>query len=638
MSDSTEEQITETHIDYAERRRQRAAERAADRSYKVKHNIPVIAAVAVAAVLLLAVVGEAAATAGRIHPGVSVSGVKVGGLIPGKAKLLLDKELAAKAESSPAIVTYGDKSWKVAAQDVGVSFDTQKLVDQAMQVGREDNALVAVGHRLRAWAVGQQIAPAPAADDERMGVVLDRISQGTDVAPVDADVSVSGTSAEVVPGKNGRALDRDKAGALILAALMASDRRVEAPVGVAEVAVSDADAAKARDVALQMLSAPVKVTFNDKSWSFEAPEVADWIEFVRSDASTDDASVAPSTTPEPAQIDLIARIAAAKVGKHVASEVGAGIGRPAKDARFRTTNGAVTIIPSQDGIGPNMVKLAGDLTQVLSDPAAQRTVELQTTRSEPKITTEDARAMGVNERISTFTTTYDGGNRPRVNNIHLLGDALDGKLVPPGGTFSFNGAVGERTADKGYKEANAIVNGKLVPQLGGGICQVGTTIFNAVFESGLPVVQRKNHSFYISHYPDGRDATVSWGGPDFKFKNTTEDWILVSVSYTGSSITISLYGTDPGYDVTAKKGPWRNVKPFPVQEIKDPTMALGAKTIEDAGVDGRTITVERIVKKDGKVIRTDEFVSVYKPKVQVVRVGTKPKVPPARPVTTTPKP
>jgi vancomycin resistance protein YoaR len=203
-----------------------------------------------------------------------------------------------------------------------------------------------------------------------------------------------------------------------------------------------------------------------------------------------------------------------------------------------------------------------------------------------------------------------------------LGDALDGTLIAPGKTFSFNGTVGQRTAEKGYQEANAIVNGKLVPQLGGGICQVGTTIFNTVFESGLPVTTRRNHSFYISHYPKGRDATVSWGGPDFKFRNDTENWVLISVSYTNSSVTIALYGTDPGYEVESETSEWRNIKKFKTEEVKDKAMAEGVRVVEDPGVDGKTITVKRIVSKDGKVLRKDSFVSVYKPKSEVVRVGT----------------
>ena len=227
-------------------------------------------------------------------------------------------------------------------------------------------------------------------------------------------------------------------------------------------------------------------------------------------------------------------------------------------------------------------------------------VEIKTTVVAPKLTTEKAREMGVSERISTFTTTYDSSNKPRVNNIHTLGDALDGKLVAPGATFSFNGAVGERTAAKGYQEANAIVNGKLVPQLGGGICQVGTTLFNTAFFAGVPIPDRENHSFYISHYPKGRDATVSWGGPDLKWKNDTKNWILVSVSYTDDSITISFYGTDPGYDVAYTTGPFTNETPYPTEKIKDPTLKAGLKIVEESGCDRQEVRRGRTVAKDGR--------------------------------------
>jgi vancomycin resistance protein YoaR len=191
--------------------------------------------------------------------------------------------------------------------------------------------------------------------------------------------------------------------------------------------------------------------------------------------------------------------------------------------------------------------------------------------------------MGVKERIATYTTTYLSTNRPRVSNIHTLTDALEGTLVAPGATFSFNETIGPRTAAKGYEEAPAIIGGRLVPSLGGGICQVATTLFNTVFESGLPVVERRNHSFYISSYPKGRDATVSWGGVDFKFKNDTDHWIYIATAYTNSSVTISLYGTDPGYEVRGVTGEFTDIRPFPVNEVKDDTMASGTRVVEDSG-------------------------------------------------------
>jgi vancomycin resistance protein YoaR len=164
-----------------------------------------------------------------------------------------------------------------------------------------------------------------------------------------------------------------------------------------------------------------------------------------------------------------------------------------------------------------------------------------------------------------------------------------------------------------------------VPQLGGGICQVGTTLFNTIFFSGMPVLERQNHSFYISHYPTGRDATVSWGGPDLKFKNTTPTWMMISVSYTSESITISLYGTSPGYTVTYTTSKFSNPKPFPIEKQPDPTLQTGLSFIQDPGIDGRTVSVTRTVKKGNAVVRTDTFTSDYSPKIEVVRVGTKAK-------------
>ena len=144
-----------------------------------------------------------------------------------------------------------------------------------------------------------------------------------------------------------------------------------------------------------------------------------------------------------------------------------------------------------------------------------------------------------------------------------------------------------------------------------------------MFESGLPVVERHNHSFYISHYPTGRDATVSWGGPDFKFKNATETWILIATSYTATTITISLYGVDPGYTVTSQVSPFTDETPFPTETVKDPKLPEGVKLVEDEGETGRTCVVTRVVKLDGQIVRTDTFKSVYKPKIEVLHVGTK---------------
>ena len=142
----------------------------------------------------------------------------------------------------------------------------------------------------------------------------------------------------------------------------------------------------------------------------------------------------------------------------------------------------------------------------------------------------------------------------RIHNVQLMAEYIDGTVIKPGDTFSFNDRVGPRTVERGFREGQMIIGSLLLPSIGGGVCQTATTLFNNAFELGLPIVERHNHSFYISHYPMGRDATVSWGGPDFVFKNDLKTGILIKTRYTSSTLTFSFYGTDPERRVVASTG------------------------------------------------------------------------------------
>ena len=150
--------------------------------------------------------------------------------------------------------------------------------------------------------------------------------------------------------------------------------------------------------------------------------------------------------------------------------------------------------------------------------------------------------MGITGAVGTYETFY-GGDPNRIHNVQLVAHLVDNKLIAPGATFSFNGTTGERSADKGFLEAPVIVNGELQTGLGGGVCQVSTTVFNAAFEAGLPITARTNHALYISHYPLGRDATVNYPDIDLKFVNDTGHWLLLRTFVGSSSLVVSLYGT-----------------------------------------------------------------------------------------------
>ncbi len=594
-----------------------------------------ISAVVFVMVAVLAVV-EVASSAGRVHPGVRVAGVKVGGLTPEHVAARLDEELVPRFDE-PVHLTFEEQSWSVESTQVLAALDSTAAVDAAMAVGRAETFSASLRDRLRAWAGAIDLAAPVIGDPVSVDVVLAQVAAEVDKAPLDATVVIEGTTARVEPSALGLAVRREELATEMLSAFAAEQRAVEIAADFVPVSVTEEDAAQAAEDAMKMMSGPVTITYETSSWEFPATDIATWIAFRAvpfASAETTGAGAAADATaaasqpatatqvPGAERMVLEAFVDAAEASKTVTPKVGTA-GRVAQDAEFKVSNGTVQIIPSQDGVGPDIEALALEMTTVLTGQG-DRKVALRTTRVEPDLTTQDAQAMGIVGRLSTYTTNYDAGNKPRVNNIHTLADALDGTLVEPGGTFSFNGTIGPRTAEKGYQEAPAIVNGQLVPQLGGGICQVGTTIFNAVFESGLPVVERKNHSFYISHYPKGRDATVSYGGPDFRFSNDTDHWILIATGYSNSSLTISIYGTDPGYEVTASTGDWYDVSPHPVREVQDPTMPAGSRVVEDSGVDGRKIVVTRTVKRNGTVVREDKFTSVYKAKEEVVRVGTMP--------------
>ena len=594
-------------------------------------RVALLVGASVAAVVIAAVVVDAASSTGRVHPGVTVGTVKIGGMNPEAAAAELERQLPGMA-TKPVVLRYDSKTWTVQPKDISVTFDYPALVGQAMSVGRSGSTSRSLFQRLAAWS-GRADLPAPVvADREKLKAFVDTVADDVDVAPRDARVEIKGTATSVAPAAQGVSIDRATVTRDTLGAFSSADRTIAVKTVVVPVKVDDQGALQAKSLVDKMLAEPVTVVYRKKAWTFTPREIAKLIDFRVVESGSETGAVtgtagAATGTAGAARSgpSLQPFVSAAEASQTVPAKLGTGFGKPAVNARFKTSNGSVTIIPSRPGVGPDIALLATDMTTALMrEPGQKRTVILATNTSEPKLTTAAARDMGIVERISTYTTTYGSSNLPRVNNIHTLGDALDGELVAPGATFSFNGAVGERTAAKGYQEAAAIVDGKLVPQLGGGICQVGTTLFNAIFLSGLPVKERRNHSFYISHYPKGRDAAVSWGGPDLRFVNDSENWVMVSVAYSSSSVTISLYGTDPGYEVTSKTGPFTNEKPFGTETAKDPKLGTGIKVIDEGGITGRSCVVTRTVTKSGKTVRTDSFKSVYRPKKQLVRVGTKP--------------
>ena len=593
-----------------------------------------------ASLLAIFVVGasvDLALNAGKVHRGVSLLNVDLGGATQAQAAEKIETALAASLDNQ-VVVSYDGSEWPVTGAQIGIVFNAEDMAAQAYAVGRSGGVATQLTQRVSALISGVAIDLESSFDEEASAPFFTAVSDQANVAPTDATVVLSSGKFTVKDGADGRGVKLDQMVRDLPLALVRGDERYEVPVGVVSMDITLAEAQAAADVAAKLTDESVTVTYESDKWKFSPAKISELFTFVRSDDATDGVVLATFDTPKTGVV-LIPAVGTANVSEVVLKTVGTEVGTAPQDATFKTGNGTVSIVPSKSGVGADPAKLAADLVATLESEKSPKAVTIVTTTVEPAITTADAKAMGVVERISTYTTTFSSGNAPRVNNIKTLAAALDGTLIAPGATFSFNGTVGERTADKGYMEAGAIVNGELVNQLGGGICQVNTTLFNAVLLSGLPINERRNHSYYISHYPLGRDATVSWGGPDFKFTNDSDTWVLISTGATNGSVTISIYGTDPGYDVTLKTSGWLSVKAFKTKEIPDPTMAIGRRVVETAGVAGGRVSLTRTVTKDGTTVRSDTFPSSYTTVTEVVRVGTKPTTPvvnPSDPGQTTP--
>ena len=231
--------------------------------------------------------------------------------------------------------------------------------------------------------------------------------------------------------------------------------------------------------------------------------------------------------------------------------------------------------------------------------------------------------MDIKGLVASYQTFY-GGEANRIHNVQLVAHLVDKHVIAPGETFSFNGTTGERSEDKGFLEAPVIINGELKTGLGGGVCQVSTTVFNAAYEAGLPIVSRTNHALYISHYPQGRDATVNYPDTDLKFTNDTGHYILLRTWVGSSSLTVALYGTPVHRRVVSETSPLVVTGPAPIKRIKDPSLFVGQTVVEEPGSSSlKTSNQRKVYDADGKLLFDTTFYSSYRGELKVIRVGTK---------------
>jgi vancomycin resistance protein YoaR len=548
--------------------------------------------------------------AGEVRRGVRVGGVDLSGLSRAGAGDRL-RAAAGDVQASPLTLRAGAATMRLPRSRAGVELDVEASVAAAMAVGRGG---LFDPHRLTGWfrriELPWRARVVTARLDRQLGV-LDR-KVGSEVREptlrIGTGVAAGAVPVELVAGRPGKVVDPAGAPAALLAAAAApAGATVELPIGERPPSVGPEAARVAADRAATLLQAPVEVTAGDGR------------------ADLRPADLAPLVRTRVAAGELRLRLDPAGLDRLLRRQAGFAYTEP-RDARFEPTGASVRVVPGVAGLEVVPGKAAAAvLAAGTAAGGTGRSAALPTTVTQPELTTKEAKGLGVKKVTSTFTTTFNAGDVPRVHNISLIAAAVHGSLVRPGQVFSMNAATGQRTAAKGYRTAHVIQDGEIVDGLGGGVCQAGTTMFNAAFFAGLPVIERRNHSLHISHYPMGRDATLDWPSTDLKFRNDSPYGIYITSRATPSTLTFTFWSTSRGYRVTASTSAASNFRAPSTRYKDDPTLPKGEEVVEEPGSSGFDVTVSRTVTKGGTVVRRDSFVSNYVPWVRVVRRGTGPK-------------
>jgi vancomycin resistance protein YoaR len=534
-----------------------------------------------------------------------LSGVAIGGLGEADLRKVVTTVAAARARDRVTVVRpAGDQTPKATTaatrEDLGYRVDVDATVQEILHRGRQGNPLAALSDHILSSIVTLNVRPIERVDSRVFDQWVAETLEDLSIPAREGDLKFDGATVEEVDPAPGLGIRADEL----------RDRTRDALAGDGPVTVT----IEAVRVDPKMTLQAVKDALADARYALSGP-----VRLIRGKRSLE---FTPAQIGQVLQAEPVlrgGRLLLQLVGdpaamKRVAKPQIHDVEIPAVDARFVLTGDGVQIVPSKNGIGFDSRRAATALVKAATSPG--RSAKMKGSVIKPEFTTSEARSLHIDQQVSSFTTYYQCCP-PRVTNIHRIADILDGSVVRPGETFSVNESVGERTPEKGFVLAPGITEGQIIDQLGGGISQFGTTIFNAVFYGGYQFVEFQHHSYYFTRYPAGRDATISWTHPDFAFKNNSKFGVYIDTSYTDTSVTVTFYG-HKDFDVDAVTDGPKNFTDPETQCKVNKSVPKGTVNVTQEGSQGFDILVKRLFTYSDGTTRTENFFTHYKPEPMIV--------------------
>lgn len=567
--------------------------------------------VALALGIVLAING--ARNRGKVLSGVTINGLNLGGLNLQQAAAAIGRKVDFPF-AGRITVQYGDQSWSASPEELGLYLDAEDSAQAAYALGRSGSFIISLVQQISISRYGRPISPTFVYDQNKSQQFLSNIAKVIDQPAVEASIAINGTEVVLTNGQAGTVLD-EEASLAVLSAQMEAMQSGTVKLAVKTIQPEVLDATPAADLARQILSQPFTLTIPagqpGDPVKIEAASLAGMLDFKK----VQDGNAGKITV----SLDDVAL-------RSYLISLAPKLSQTAQNTHFMFNDDTKLLEVVKPAVIGREVNLDKTVTAIKSAlDGGQHTTEIVFDVTKPAVTDDMTGAqLGITELLHMEVSYFRGSSSARMQNIEIASSKFYGLLVAPGEVFSMADALGDVTLDNGYAEALIILGDQTIQGVGGGVCQVSTTLFRTAFYSGFPIVERHAHAYRVKYYEQtrtghsadlaGLDATVFVPLVDLKFKNDSPYWLLMETYfYPGSqSLVWKFYSTKDGRSVEmTTTGPTNQVDPPPDVYHENPKLAKDEYNQTDWAVNGADVTVNRTVYKNGSVYFTDSFYTHY---------------------------
>lgn len=562
--------------------------------------------------------------AGRVLPGVSLNGKSLAGMDVTSAQLAIGESYSFP-QTGHILLQDGDKSWMVTPDQLGVYLDSVGSAQNALAVGRNGSLVKRFKDLTQATFYGYEISPIFIFNQKVALQYLTNLSTSIDQPIKEAGISIENAQVVISQGQPGRILDL----AASLTAINSQLTKMQdgiVPLVIQENQPKMLDVSRQGEIVKSILSQPFTLklpnaTEKDPSWQIQPTDLARMLTFTE---------VANGTGAD-LQIGVNKTVTAAYL-----HSLEGEIDQDAANARFIFNDDTRLLDLIQSAVQGRSLQVdpsVESIDQAIIKGEHSATLQVAITEPQIKDTTTGAE-LGITELVSSYTSYFRGSSDERVHNIQIAAARFHGLLLAPGATLSMSDVIGNISLDNGYAEALIIVGDQTIAGVGGGVCQVSTTLFRTAFFGGYQIDERNAHAYRVGYYEQtasghdqklaGLDATVFVPIVDFKFTNDTPYWLLMEtyVSPTYDTLTWKFYSTSDGRTVNwSSTGPTDIIEPADPLYRENPDLPTGKIKQVEYAADGATVVVNRTVSRNGEVLYNDTFRTKYEPWQAVYEYG-----------------